>query len=248
MAKRFVDTELWRKEWYQDLNLKEKLLVKYIFENCDVAGVWNANFRLASFIIGETISIDDLKAINDKKHQFDILDNGNVFVSDFIKFQYGTLSENCKPHKPIIERLKKYNLFERVSKGYPKGIETLEEKEKEKEKDKEKEKEIVKKVDPFINPVKTFFSEQYTQIMGKTPRLSFMECQRLTELASENPDIKEIIPEAIKKLKVLKFDGISFSPSASWLLKGNNFERLLNGEFDAPETEYERLKRKFGGS
>jgi DNA replication protein DnaD len=103
-----------------------------------------------------------------------------------------------------------------------------------------------KKLDPFINPTKTFFQEQYTNIMGKTPRLSLMECNRLTELASENKDIKEIIPEAIRKLKKLKFDDIKFTPSANWLLKGNNFERLLNGEFDAPESEYERLKRKFG--
>lgn len=103
-----------------------------------------------------------------------------------------------------------------------------------------------KKLDPFINPIKTYFSEQYTNIMGKSPRLSLIECNRLTELASENADIKEIIPEAIKRLKVLKFEGIKFTPSASWLLKGNNFERLLNGEFEPPETEYERLKRKFG--
>lgn len=103
-----------------------------------------------------------------------------------------------------------------------------------------------KKLDPFINPIKTYFSEQYTKIMGKSPRLSLIECNRLTELASENNDIKEIIPEAIRKLKNLKFEGIKFTPSASWLLKGNNFERLLNGEFEPPETEYERLKRKFG--
>ena len=35
MAKRFVDTELWQKEWFQYLTLKQKVLVKYLFENCD---------------------------------------------------------------------------------------------------------------------------------------------------------------------------------------------------------------------
>ena len=144
MAKRFIDTELWQKEWFQDLSIENKLLLKYIFENCDCAGVWNSNYRLASFILGCNYSIDNINQINDKKEQFEILDNGNIFVIDFIKFQYGTLSENCKPHKPVIEKLKKYNLFERVLKGYGKGLETLEEKEQEqyKEKEKEKEKEI----------------------------------------------------------------------------------------------------------
>ena len=141
MAKRFVDTELWQKEWFQDLSLENKVFLKYIFESCDCAGVWNANYRLASFVLGGKYSIENINQINSKKMQFDFLPNGDVFVIDFIKFQYGTLSENCKPHKPIIEKLKKYNLLERVSKGYPKGIQTLEEKEQEQYKEKEKEKE-----------------------------------------------------------------------------------------------------------
>lgn len=124
MSKRFVDTELWQKEWFQDLSLKEKILIKYIFENCDCAGVWNGNFKMASFIIGEKVSIEDLEAINKKKHQFDILNNNNIFVSDFIKFQYGELSEKCKPHTKVISMLKHYGLYERVMKEYTNSIDT----------------------------------------------------------------------------------------------------------------------------
>ena len=105
----------------------------------------------------------------------------------------------------------------------------------------------VKKVDPFINPIKTFFQEQYTKIMGKSPRLSLIECNRLIELASENEDIEDIIPIAIKRLKSIDFKDIQFTPSASWLLKGNNFERVINGEFEPKKTEYDRLKEKFCG-
>lgn len=125
MSKRFVDTELWQKEWFQDLSLKEKILMKYIFENCDCAGVWNGNFKMASFIIGEKVSIEDLEEINKKKHQFDILNNNNIFVSDFIKFQYGELSEKCKPHTKVISMLKHYGLYERVMKEYANGIEAV---------------------------------------------------------------------------------------------------------------------------
>lgn len=139
MAKRFCDTEIWQKEWFQELSLKQKVLLKYIFENCDAAGIWEINFRLASFIIGETISKDDILAINSKKKQFDFLSDSKIFVIDFIKFQYGVLSENCKPHKSIIEKLKNYGLYQRVSEGYTKGIQTLEEKEQEQDKEKEKD-------------------------------------------------------------------------------------------------------------
>ena len=115
MTKRFVDTELWQKEWFQDLSLKEKILVKYIFENCDCAGVWEFNFRMASFIIGEPVSIDDLKKINLKKEQFEFFKENKLFVKDFIKFQYGKLSYNCKPHLPIIKLLQKNGIeFETI--------------------------------------------------------------------------------------------------------------------------------------
>ena len=144
MSKRFVDTDLWQKSWFQDLTLKEKVLVKYIFENCDCAGVWNANYRLASFIIGETLTSADIDNINKKKFQFETLPSGDIFIPDFIKFQYGTLSENCKPHKPVIEKLKKHNLYERVLKGFGNPLDTLEEKEKEKEKEEEKEEGYIR--------------------------------------------------------------------------------------------------------
>jgi hypothetical protein len=174
MSKRFVDTELWQKEWFQDLSLKHKILLKYLFENCDCAGIWNINFRLASFIIGEKVSLDDIKHINSVKQQFEILDNKNIFVLDFIKFQYGTLSENCKPHKNVIEKLKKYNLFERVCKGYPKGIETLEEKEQYTEK--EKDKDISSLVLSSLNENQKIYgeynnvcltAEQYNRLLAK---------------------------------------------------------------------------------
>ena len=32
MSKRFIDTEIWNKSWFQELSLKHKILVKYIFE------------------------------------------------------------------------------------------------------------------------------------------------------------------------------------------------------------------------
>ena len=37
MAKRFTDTEIWQKDWFLDLPIKQKLLVKFIFDNCDCA-------------------------------------------------------------------------------------------------------------------------------------------------------------------------------------------------------------------
>lgn len=95
--------------------------------------------------------------------------------------------------------------------------------------------EKTKKQDPYINPIKTFFISEYQKTFNTRPYLSGQDCLRLTELASEYPDIRDIIPVAISRLKKISFDDINFKPSASWLLKSNNFERVMNGEFDTEE-------------
>ena len=239
MAKRFVDTELWQKEWFQDLTLKEKILVKYIFENCDCAGVWNGNFKMASFIIGEEVTIDDLKNINLKKEQFIVLENGNIFIPDFIKFQYGTLSENCKPHKPVIEKLKKYNLYEKVLKGFPKGFETLEEKEKEKDIN-----------DPYINPYIDEFKQSYTKVFNSKPYLTNDECLKICELASDIDDFKGTIPIVLAKLKEIDFGFDNWKPTANWLLKDNNYTTVLNGAYDKvhKKTVWDELRERHNGT
>lgn len=107
--------------------------------------------------------------------------------------------------------------------------------------------EKIKSIDPYINPIKTFFLEEYQKIMGSMPRLSSYECNRLVELSANNPDIKELIPEAVRRLKRIDFGDIQFTPTASWLLKGNNFERVINGEFEPKKSEYEKLKEKLLG-
>lgn len=139
MAKRFTDTNIWDKPWFMALSCKNKCVVRYLFERCDNVGVWEPNYILAGVHIGEPITELDILSVDGGK-QFESLENGKIFIKDFCDFQYGELSENCKPHIPVIKRLQKLGLFERVCKGYTKGIHTLEEKDKEQEQEKEKKK------------------------------------------------------------------------------------------------------------
>lgn len=173
MTKRFVDTELWQKEWFQRLNLKHKLLLKYIFENCDCAGFWVPNFSLASFLIGEAVTLNDVKEINNYKKQFEILSNGTIFVSEFIQFQYGKLSESCKPHKPVIEKLKKYKLFEKLKKQ-----DSLEAEQHNPEKNDEKQKLYGKYQNVLLN------AEQYNRLLGICASQKLLD--ELVDSLSEN--------------------------------------------------------------
>lgn len=138
MAKRFQDTDLWDKEWFMALKPKLKCLVQFIFAKCDQAGVWSPNWMLASSFINEKVSIDDVARL---KKQFEILPNGKIFVLDFIKFQYGELTEKCAPHRKVIALLKSHGLFERVSVPYQYPTSRVQEEEEEKEEEEDKEME-----------------------------------------------------------------------------------------------------------
>lgn len=134
MAKRFTDTGKWKDLWFQDLPSKYKLFWLYILDECDNAGIWKPNIKLASFQICEPFEDSELKII--LAERITILDSGYWFIEKFIGFQYGELSETSKPHQSVLRILKNNKI-----KGYQKGIHTLKDKDKDKDKEKDKENE-----------------------------------------------------------------------------------------------------------
>lgn len=103
-----------------------KCVWQHLCDKCDKAGVWEKDFEALSFFIGEDVSESDVLEAFPGRIQ-DIGDN-KIAVLKFIEFQYGSLSEECRPHRPILKLVEKHGLSERVSKGYRKGIDTLEDK------------------------------------------------------------------------------------------------------------------------
>ena len=135
MKKRFTDGDKWDDEWFMSLDPKWKLFWCFILDKCDNAGVFKPNFRMASFVIGEDIIESD--ALEQMGHRVKVIDGGKWYIPSFIPFQCGKLSPACKPHLSIIRILESHG-FEVDEKGYPKGIDTLQEKETEKEIDKKR--------------------------------------------------------------------------------------------------------------
>ena len=110
MAKRFTDTEKWKKPFIKNLKCCYKLLWLYICDDCDHAGVWQVDFDVAKIRIGESVNENEaLKLFGDKVQPFD---NGNKwFIPSFIEFQYPSgLSEQNRAHTAILNLIKKYNL------------------------------------------------------------------------------------------------------------------------------------------
>lgn len=105
------------------------------------------------------------------------------------------------------------------------------------------EKGLEKKEDPTISKTKKLFIETYQNIFNARPFLSFQDNTKLLELSAEHEDFEDLIPIALSRLKDVEFKDIDFKPSASWLLKGNNFERIMNGEFEKKETTDDAISR-----
>ena len=133
MAKRFTDTGLYDKEWFQELELKNKVFWEYITKKCDHAGIWDVNIRMASYIIGADFKKDELLEVF--KERIIVIENDKWFIPKFLIFQYGTeLNESNRVHKSAISRLNKVlargldgaskDLSE-FSKDLPRGIEAL---------------------------------------------------------------------------------------------------------------------------
>ena len=111
MAKRLHDTEIWHKEWFCNLTMTQKLLVQYLFDNCDCAGVFEANYKIMQFLIGAVVKEKDLLAIK----QVVKLPNGKFYLTDFINFQYRVNLDELNPkfsvHKGIIKILEKNGII-----------------------------------------------------------------------------------------------------------------------------------------
>lgn len=110
MAKRFTDTEKWKKPFIRGLQGAYKLLWLYICDDCDHAGIWQVDLEVASIRIGEPLYL--AKAIESFEDKIVIFDNGHKwFIPSFLEFQYPSgLNPDNRAHSSIIFLLEKYNL------------------------------------------------------------------------------------------------------------------------------------------
>lgn len=144
--KRFTETQKWSDPWFRRLSPSAKLLWQWLLDSCDHAGVVALDLELAAFHIGYPMGMDTLSELGDRVRK---LDDEKVFIPKFIEFQYSKLSRDCKAHRPVFQSLEKHGL-EVDLKGYPKGIDTLQDKDKDKDKDKDSSDE--KNVSGFRPP------------------------------------------------------------------------------------------------
>jgi len=168
MAKRFADTNKYRKSFIRGLNAPYKLLWDFICLECDFAGFWNVDFEVAQICIGKDAPINEqeaLAAFNKDEERIIVIKNGKKwFIPSFIEFQYGVLSPDNRAHNAVIQMIEK----ERVD-GACKALKTPYQGGKDKDKDKDSllsskninEMEKVKAIISYLNQ-KTNASYRFT--------------------------------------------------------------------------------------
>lgn len=115
MAKRFTDTNKYKKPFIRGLQGAYKLFWDYLYHDCDHAGIWIVDFEIAQLYLGSDMQVnksDALKYFNSDEKRIIEFDGGKKwFLPSFISFQYGELSEKNRAHLSVINILIKYNLY-----------------------------------------------------------------------------------------------------------------------------------------
>jgi len=108
-VKRFTETTKWVDPWFMDLPVKYKAFWFYICDQCDCAGFWEPNIRLAVAQIGEHLEFDEILQVF--VNRIIQTDDGKLWVKNFIRFQYGLeLNPLNTAHLGVLKRLEINNL------------------------------------------------------------------------------------------------------------------------------------------
>lgn len=154
MAKRFTDSEKWKKPWYRKLKPAFKVFWEYLRDNCDHAGIWEVDFELAEDFIGANLDRATVgQAFAKQVHIF--ADGRRWFILDFPEYQYGPLRETNNAHRSVIASLKKHRIWDvycshlqplpspsaGAAQGLARGSAGAQEKDQDQDQDQDQEKE-----------------------------------------------------------------------------------------------------------
>ena len=128
MPQRIAITERWGNDrWFGELSLRLKIFYIYLCDRCDCAGIWEPNWRVADFELGE--HFDPETTLHGLQPKVELLPSGKWLLVNFLYVQYHVNIADLKPekhtvHLGIVRRLAKEGLWDgvipdRVGSGVP---------------------------------------------------------------------------------------------------------------------------------
>ena len=177
MAERYTESDKWTKnQWFRTLPSKFKLFWFYLWDSVDFTGVYEVDVDLASYLIGEDYSLEEIESVFG--HKIYKINERKWFIPEYLLNQYPKgINAKYPAVKSLREKLLNLSLIEKVRellgedyvkrevleadyevlgieshslcKALPKPLETLTDTDTDtnKEKDIEKEKESVTETD-----------------------------------------------------------------------------------------------------
>lgn len=158
MAKRFIDTDIFKKKSIRGLDAPYKLLYIYIITDCSHAGIWEVNLDVAELKLG--FKFPEKETVRKMGDTITVFDDGSKwYINSFIEFQYGELNPQNRAHKSVLDQLGKYFEIQENKplispiKGYKDMDKDMElDKDMDKVKEEKPKKEKVEIVYPFTSP------------------------------------------------------------------------------------------------
>ena len=249
MSKRFTDTDKWDDPWFAELSPEYKLLWLYLCDKCNQVGIIDYSKRITEFNIGMAIDINDF--VEKSENRVVKLRNGKLFLTKFLDFQVGTVSEKSPAHKPIIKLIEQNPEILEYPIPYPSArvVDTLEdtlvdrvqEKEKEEEKEieieKDEEKEEEKKTPhPFASELvtrwNTLASEQSNLACVRT--ISKSRASKISTRVKEGLTMDQFV-KVLEEVAVSDFllgKGGGWKVTFDWLIENDrNWLKVLEGNY-----------------
>jgi hypothetical protein len=240
MAKRFTDTEKYKKEFIKNLPAAYKLFWDYLYHDCTFAGIWYVEMDVAQARIGMDAPVNKDEALslfNNGEQRIIILNGGKKwFIKPFVDFQYGTLVKTNKLHIGVMRELQKEGVSISL-KG--RGIDTpCDFSQGVKDKDKEKDKSlgvkgIVKgKSEQFIIAWSAFLEMRKSIRKEAKEHAQKLLLDKLNKLSTDESTQIQIINQSTMN-----------SYQGFWELKGESYGKGKPSRID-PERrkQYENLR------
>lgn len=237
MAKRFIDTDLFRKPFMRSLEAPYKALWIYLLCECDHAGVWVVELDVAQIRMG--LKLDPDKVIEKMQGAVVAIDGGSKwYLPDFVAFQYGTLNPANRVHASVLSRLEALGIdpSERIE-NKPLASPLQGAKDKEKDKDIQERKERANE-EPEVEIIPIGMSAEMWSALKRWERYRVESKKRLT------PSGKEAL---IKKCAALgdrrAIAAIDHSIAQGWTGMYEAKETATNGQSSEQQraANYERI-------
>lgn len=126
--KKFYNINRWEQKFFMNLSPIQKLAWEYVNDKSDNIGVWEPNLKLLQFYIGSELDVDAFfKVANMDKERLIMLEDGNWFIPDYVKFQYcqsNPLNPCNRAHRSYLKDMDDRGLINWFIGNYPDVLKT----------------------------------------------------------------------------------------------------------------------------